>query len=97
MDRPPILNSNFTNFCIYGLGITGQSVINYFDRKNFKEYKVWDDNKKKQEDEELDRLLGLTKAPEPEPEPGAEPAEDGAEPPDDAKLSAAQKKKIHMV
>ena len=45
MDRPPILDSDVINFCVYGLGTTGQSVINYFDRKNFKEYKIWDDDK----------------------------------------------------
>ena len=31
-------------FCIYGLGTTGKSVINYFNRENFKKYDVWDDN-----------------------------------------------------
>ena len=45
MDRPLILDSDVINFCVYGLGTTGQSVIDYFDRKNFKEYKVWDDDK----------------------------------------------------
>ena len=44
MDRPIILDSNAINFCVYGLGTTGRSVIDYFQRKNFKEYKVWDDN-----------------------------------------------------
>ncbi len=33
-------------FCIYGLGVTGQSVINYLnrERKNFSDYYVWDDD-----------------------------------------------------
>ncbi len=44
MDRPLILDSKAINFCVYGLGTTGQSVIDYFQRKNFKQYKVWDDN-----------------------------------------------------
>ena len=44
MDRSLILDSNVINFCVYGLGTTGKSVIDYFHRKNFKEYKVWDDN-----------------------------------------------------
>ena len=35
------------NFCIYGLGSTGKSVVNYFKRKNFSSYVVWDDNMKK--------------------------------------------------
>ena len=43
MDRSPILDSNVINFCVYGLGTTGKSVIDYFHRKNIKEYKVWDD------------------------------------------------------
>jgi len=37
------LNSN--SFCVYGLGTTGMSVINYFNRKNFQNYCVWDDDK----------------------------------------------------
>ncbi len=33
------------SFCVYGLGATGQSVINYFNRKkNFADYYVWDDD-----------------------------------------------------
>ena len=35
------------NFCIYGLGSTGMSVVNYFKRKNFSDYQVWDDNIRK--------------------------------------------------
>ena len=38
---PLILNS----FCVYGLGRTGQSVINYFKKKKFTDYIAWDDNK----------------------------------------------------
>ena len=44
-DSSLILNSDETNFCIYGLGSIGTSVVNYFNRKGFTEYKVWDDNK----------------------------------------------------
>ena len=43
-DSSLILNSDETNFCIYGLGSTGISVVNYFNRKNFTEYRVWDDD-----------------------------------------------------
>ena len=43
-DSSLILNSDETNFCIYGLGSTGTSVVNYFNRKNFTEYRVWDDD-----------------------------------------------------
>ena len=45
--NPFILNSSLMNFCIYGLGSTGTSVVNYFKRKNFLDYVVWDDNMKK--------------------------------------------------
>ena len=38
---PLISNS----FCVYGLGVTGQSVISYFKKKNFTNYYAWDDNK----------------------------------------------------
>ena len=34
-----------TSFCLYGLGVTGKSVINYFDRKNLAiTYSAWDDD-----------------------------------------------------
>ena len=34
------------SFCVYGLGATGQSVINYFnrERENFSDYYAWDDD-----------------------------------------------------
>ena len=40
------------NFCIYGLGSTGESVAKYLKKKNFLNVKIWDDkiklkNKKK--------------------------------------------------
>ena len=44
-DSSLILNSEEKNFCIYGFGLTGRSVANYFNRKNFTEYLVWDDDK----------------------------------------------------
>ncbi len=31
------------SFLIYGLGSTGQSVVNFFNRKNIKNFLVWDD------------------------------------------------------
>ena len=31
------------SFLVYGLGSTGQSVINFFKKNNIKNYKVWDD------------------------------------------------------
>ena len=34
-----------TSFCVYGLGVTGQSVINYFVRERYiTDYCVWDDD-----------------------------------------------------
>ncbi len=41
------------NFCIYGLGSTGMSVVNYFKRKKFSNYQVWDDNIKKKKEEKI--------------------------------------------
>ena len=38
------------NFCIYGLGSTGKSVVNYFKRKKFLDYKVWDDRMNKEKE-----------------------------------------------
>ena len=41
--KKSVLRSN--NFCLYGLGVTGQSVINYFDRENLAiTYSAWDDD-----------------------------------------------------
>ncbi len=34
------------SFLVYGLGVTGRSVVNFFERNNLKNYKVWDDNNK---------------------------------------------------
>ena len=34
------------SFLVYGLGVTGKSVVNFFERNNLKNYKVWDDNNK---------------------------------------------------
>ena len=34
------------SFLVYGLGLSGRSVINFFKKNNFKNFKVWDDKKK---------------------------------------------------
>ena len=47
------------NFAIYGLGITGRSVINFFRKNNFKNYIIWDDDIKV-----LKSNLGLIKTGE---------------------------------
>ena len=41
-----INNFNELSFLIYGLGITGKSVINFFKKNNFENYQVWDDKNK---------------------------------------------------
>ncbi len=43
------LNSklNKLSFLVYGLGLTGQSVVKFFQRNKIKNYTVWDDNNKK--------------------------------------------------
>jgi len=39
-----------TSFCLYGLGVTGESVINYFERKNLAiTYSAWDDDVSKRD------------------------------------------------
>ena len=35
------------SFLVYGLGLSGQSVINFFKKNKIKNYKVWDDKQKK--------------------------------------------------
>ena len=39
-------NSNELSFLIYGLGLTGQSVIKFFQKNNLRNYQVWDDKNK---------------------------------------------------
>ena len=34
------------SFLVYGLGLSGESVINFFKKNGIKDFKVWDDNKK---------------------------------------------------
>ena len=35
------------SFLVYGLGLSGQSVVRFFTKKNIKNFEVWDDNQKK--------------------------------------------------
>jgi len=42
-----IPNLREQSFLVYGLGLTGRSVINYFKKKNFLNFKVYDDKEKK--------------------------------------------------
>ena len=41
--------SNFKelSFLVYGLGLSGQSVVNFFKKNEIKNYEVWDDKEKK--------------------------------------------------
>jgi UDP-N-acetylmuramoylalanine--D-glutamate ligase len=42
-----ISNLREQSFLVYGLGLSGRSVVKYFKRMKIKNYKVWDDKKKK--------------------------------------------------
>ena len=44
-----IRNLREQSFLVYGLGLTARSVINFFKKKNFLNFKVYDDKEKKQE------------------------------------------------
>ena len=35
------------SFLVYGLGLSGQSVVKFFKKNNFRKFKVWDDKQKK--------------------------------------------------
>lgn len=35
------------SFLVYGLGLSGQSVVKFFKKNSFKNFKIWDDNQKK--------------------------------------------------
>ena len=34
------------NFLVYGLGLTGQSIVNFFKKNKISNYQVWDDKNK---------------------------------------------------
>ena len=40
------LNLKELSFLVYGLGLSGRSVIKFFKRNNIKNFKVWDDKQK---------------------------------------------------
>ena len=42
-----ISNLKELSFLVYGLGLSGQSVVKFFKKKNITNYKVWDDKQKK--------------------------------------------------
>ena len=39
------LNLSKKSFAVYGLGTTGRSVVNYFNKAGIKNYIMWDDDK----------------------------------------------------
>ena len=42
---PKILKLKELSFLVYGLGLSGQSVIKFFKKNNIKNFKIWDDKK----------------------------------------------------
>ncbi len=42
-----ILKLKELSFLVYGLGLSGRSVVRFFKKKNIKKFKVWDDKQKK--------------------------------------------------
>jgi UDP-N-acetylmuramoylalanine--D-glutamate ligase len=42
-----ISNIKELSFLVYGLGLSGKSVVNFFKKNNIKNYEIWDDNQKK--------------------------------------------------
>ena len=42
-----VRNFKKLSFLVYGLGLTGKSVIKFFKKNNIKNYQVWDDENKK--------------------------------------------------
>ncbi len=44
---PQIQNLKELSFLIYGLGLSGSSVVKFFEKNNIKNFKVWDDKQKK--------------------------------------------------
>ena len=35
------------SFIVYGLGLSGRSVVNFFKKRNIKNFQVWDDKNKR--------------------------------------------------
>jgi UDP-N-acetylmuramoylalanine--D-glutamate ligase len=58
-----IANLKELSFLVYGLGLSGKSVVKFFKEKNIKNYKVWDDKQKKlfknKRTKNLDRTLKI--------------------------------------
>ena len=48
------LNLSKKRFAVYGLGITGKSVVNYFRKVGFRNYIMWDDDKSIRKDWKLE-------------------------------------------
>ena len=39
-------NFKYYSFLVYGLGLTGRSVVNFFNKNEVKNFQVWDDQNK---------------------------------------------------
>ena len=48
------------SFLVYGLGMSGRSVVNFFKKKKIKKFKIWDDNYKNIFKEHRTKNLNLT-------------------------------------
>ncbi len=55
------LNLKKLSFLVYGLGSTGNSVINYFKKKNISSFFVWDDNLKLRKKFKSNNVLDLNR------------------------------------
>ena len=44
---PAVSKLKKLSFLIYGLGLSGQSVLKFFKKNNIKNYQIWDDKQKK--------------------------------------------------
>ena len=42
-----ILKLKKLSFLIYGLGLSGKSVVNFFEKNNINNYEIWDDKQKR--------------------------------------------------
>ena len=42
----PVKNLKNLSFLVYGLGLTGKSVVKFFIKNKIKDYHVWDDKNK---------------------------------------------------
>ena len=56
------LNLKKSSFLIYGLGVTGQSVIRYFKKKRVKNFVIWDDKIRKKNNNQITKFSNFKQA-----------------------------------